>query len=280
MLDYFQFMERLRRTILPDVPMTSHAEWRFHRMAVDRLYLFLLIPLRMQMRRLTEGMSGEDVAQLYQKTLDFFKGRYAENGQVNPPSKISPPQDVALKWSTEGQIYLNHSALYFSHHFIRLVNGASVNFVVVPSRDGMPKTPPMLKGRKYVLFDEGYAMEGVGDGFIDAPCSSIEAWDDDLFVYFHFRKDETKTAQGKFNDATEREVLRFIDCESMKKFKGLREKAAGGKTLLRTELNRFTRRINSLDLLKFCHKDLRGHFMQELEEEIKRDLLAVFNAKL
>ena len=106
----------------------------------------------------------------------------------------------------------------------------------------------------------------------DESLSPIEEWGDDLFVYFQYRIDETKLAQGKYNDETERKVRDFIGKD--RKFAELFSKPNNGsKTLFRQELNKYTSHIRTGVNEKYVHKNLQAHLMKELDEFIKKRLL-------
>ena len=271
MPDYTDFADRLRRIIIPDVPMTSMGQWMLHRYLVDKMHLFLLIPLKARMMEQTKGMTDDEIRDVYSKILEFFGERYSETGMVKPPSKIDGPQDMKLNYATSDQFYLNMEAVYYTHHFIRLRNGASVNFVIVPSKDGDPSGANRTKNRRYIFFDFNAAPNDEKHEK-DLPLSPIEEWGDDLFVYFQYRIDETKLAQGKYNDETERKVRDFIGKD--RKFAELFSKPNNGsKTLFRQELNKYTSHIRTGVNEKYVHKNLQAHLMKELDEFIKKRLL-------
>ena len=273
-MTYCEFADKLRRVILPDIPMTSHGEWKTHRMEVDRLHLFLLIRLKSLFIDYTlnmgEGLNGDLAQQLYSKMLEFFSERFSERGMVNPPSRISPPSDVALNWATKGQLYLNCQALFYSHHFIRLKNGASVNFVVVPTGEGLPRSADQIKGRRYRLYDRSTDTDGSCDG---KPLSPIEEWDDDLYVFFQYTNDKTKTAQGKYNDTIELAVKNFVG--NGRKYAELFKRLRTGKNLFRNELNKFTKRLRPGEHEKFLHRDLGRFLNEELMEFIKSRIIDI-----
>ena len=273
------FANALRQRILPDKPFQSEAEWKLHRVFADMFDIFIRTKIRLMIFRLAGGSSYEASKDICNHLLDFISQCYTENGQVARSTKVTPRgEDVSFHWKDEQKYYIYHSDAFFTHHFFRLDNGTSVNFVMKPTKGGIGDKDTEKK-KRVALFDTLFAPPDIGDPLVDCPGCSVESWDDDLFVYFQRRLPSeglSSTRQSELNDEAESYVCRQMT-GSWERYAQLFDKRKGEKkTIFRTQLDKFTKKPRTGDQCdKFIHKNLSQHLNAELDCYIKDKMIDV-----